>query len=376
MHYGGMVAYNIPHRLGRFMFILKKRSFVNIFSIFSIAIFLTYYYSIFKINYLNNDYQIGLDFLFEKSGFFIHQSPYINFPHFSNLSVLLIGVVNTLLVSMCGVISSVLVATLITSFFISDIKINKFIVNFYVNSFRNIPLLVQILFWYEILLHIMPTVHYSHNFLGILINNRGIYIPYPLLSIWTFFLLILLVVCLFSFKIKNFLFNIFSIFIFTFLILNSKWSIPFISKFNVKNGFRIYPEFLALYLSLTLYIGAFLSVNFISGYQSIPKATIEAAKALGLSKAQQYYHVFLPVSLPKIIPPSLNQALNLIKDSSLGVAIGFPEIISLFAGTVLNQTGHSIEIILIVMLIYLIINLIFSFIINQYNKKVRVWNEN
>ncbi|MBX7146478.1 MAG: ABC transporter permease subunit, partial [Alphaproteobacteria bacterium] len=149
------------------------------------------------------------------------------------------------------------------------------------------------------------------------------------------------------------------------------WEIPSIEGFNFRGGVSLSPEFMALLIALSIYTSAFIAEIVRSGILAIGHGQTEAGLALGLSRSKVINLVIIPQALRVIIPPLTNQYLNLTKNSSLAVAIGFPDLVSVFAGTALNQTGRAVEIISLTMLFYLIISLLISSIMNYYNRKVR-----
>jgi general L-amino acid transport system permease protein len=148
------------------------------------------------------------------------------------------------------------------------------------------------------------------------------------------------------------------------------WDIPELRGFNFKGGITILPEFTALLLALTIYTAAFIAEIVRAGIQSVPKGQLEASRALGLKSGQMLRLVVIPQAMRVIIPPLTSQYLNLTKNSSLATAIGYPDLVAIFAGTTLNQSGQAIEIIFMVMAVYLTISLVISLIMNIYNKRM------
>jgi general L-amino acid transport system permease protein len=142
------------------------------------------------------------------------------------------------------------------------------------------------------------------------------------------------------------------------------------SRFNISGGIEIYPEFIALLLGLTLYTAAFIAEVVRAGIQSVPRGQAEAAYSLGLRPGPTLRLVVIPQAMRVIIPPLTSQYLNLTKNSSLAVAIGYPDLVQIFAGTVLNQTGQAVEVIAITMAVYLTISLVTSALMNWYNRRV------
>ncbi|MCY1449921.1 ectoine/hydroxyectoine ABC transporter, permease protein EhuC [compost metagenome] len=148
------------------------------------------------------------------------------------------------------------------------------------------------------------------------------------------------------------------------------WSIPQLQGFNFRGGWVVIPELIALTLALTVYTAAFIAENVRSGIQAVSHGQTEAARSLGLPAAKTLRLVIIPQALRVIIPPLTSQYLNLTKNSSLAAGIGYPDMVSLFAGTVLNQTGQAIEVISITMSVYLAISISISILMNWYNKRI------
>jgi general L-amino acid transport system permease protein len=148
------------------------------------------------------------------------------------------------------------------------------------------------------------------------------------------------------------------------------FTFPEKSRFNVRGGTEVIPELVALLAGLVVYTGAFIAETVRAGLTAVPRGQIEAAQALGLSRLLTLRHVIVPQAMRVIIPPLTSQYLNLTKNSSLAVAIGYPDLVQIFTGTVLNQTGQAVEIVAITMIVYLVISLVTSFLMNFYNARM------
>jgi len=258
---------------------------------------------------------LSLGFLKETAGFSIIQH-LIPFDEQSTYGqAFLVGLCNTLYVSALGIIISTVIGVLLGIW-----QQSKYIVE----VIRNIPLLLQIFFWYFVVLRAAPFPKQSILLGDIVINNRGIYLPIG--------------------------------------------GTPFLENLNFSGGIILIPEFLALLIALSLYTSVFIAEIVRLGIASVPKGQKEAATALGLSKGQTLRLVVLPQALKVMLPMITNQYLNLVKNSSLAAAIAYPDLVSVFAGTVLNQTGHAVEIIGITMTVYLFINLVISAVMLWYEK--------
>ncbi|HUD50745.1 amino acid ABC transporter permease, partial [Parvibaculum sp.] len=264
----------------------------------------------------------------------------------------------------------------------------------YVETLRNVPLLLQLFFWYFAILQPLPGPRESLTLLpGVFLSNRGIVTPaieHTSSSLAAFLLLIVGVTAaifihrwararrlrsgeIFPTSIVNIV-----IILAPQALLWLAFGEPFtlepaaIGKFDYVGGWRLLPEFLALLLGLTLYTAAFIAEIVRAGIQSVGRGQTEAAHALGLSNGQTLRLVTIPQALRVIVPPLTSQILNLTKNSSLAVAIGYPDLVSVFAGTVLNQTGQAIEVIAITMAVYLVISLATSLAMNLYNARVAI----
>jgi general L-amino acid transport system permease protein len=262
----------------------------------------------------------------------------------------------------------------------------------YVDVIRNIPLLAQIIFWYFGVLTSLPSVRQSISVFGVFfLNGRGLYMPAPILQpgFWVIPAgFVLAIVATFAIArwsrrrqdstgqqfpvIWTGLGLIVGLPIIAGLLagIPVTWSLAQLQGFNFIGGMDILPEFVALLLALSIYTAAFIAEIVRGGIQAISHGQTEAAHALGLSGAQTTRLVVLPQALRIIVPPLTSQYLNLTKNSSLAVIIGYPELVSVFMGTVLNQTGQAVEVIAITMGVYLVISLVISAFMNWYNRHI------
>jgi general L-amino acid transport system permease protein len=245
-----------------------------------------------------------------------------------------VGLLNTLLVSGIGVIFASLLGFAIGAARLShNLVIAKF-AGIYVEALRNVPLLLQILFWYNGVLKALPPPRASIALPGhIFLNDRGLFIPSLNLS---------------PFGVTP----------------------PVFHGFNFVGGAKLSPEFVALTMSLILYTAAFIAEIVRAGIAGVPRGQGEAAAALGLDGTQARKFVIAPQALRLIVPPLTSQYLNLFKNSSLAVFIGYPDLVQIFAGTVLNQTGAAVPVIAITMAVYLFVSLIASLAMNLYNRRL------
>ncbi|MEA9390296.1 amino acid ABC transporter permease [Acerihabitans sp. TG2] len=332
----------------------------------------------------------GFGFLNDPAGFGIvqHLIPFNESDTYAR--VFLVGLLNTLLVSaLCIVFASVL-GFIIGLCRLSDNWLLRKLSTIYIEIFRNIPLLLQIFFWYFAVLRNLPGPRQAVNaFDMIFLSNRGLYMPTPILgegALAAFIALVLAVaISLFLFTINRrhqmstgelrrswpwIILLVVALPGLTYFISGAAihWDIPALSGFNFRGGMVLIPELAALTLALSIYTSTFIAEVIRSGIESVPFGQHEAARSLGLPNTVTLNQVILPQALRVIIPPLTSQYLNIVKNSSLAAAIGYPDMVSLFAGTVMNQTGQAIETIAITMGVYLIISLGISFLMNIYNQ--------
>ncbi|MFW2588109.1 amino acid ABC transporter permease [Sagittula sp. SSi028] len=318
--------------------------------------------------------------------------------------VFLVGIANTLIVSIAGIIFATFWGFLLGIFRLSQNFVLRGFATIYVELLRNIPLLLQIFFWTAVLRIIAPSQRGTYSTLipGLFqFDAKGIYGPYPVTSagfgIVALSVLVAIAAAVFYGKhakkkqdatgqpspvglVSAAL--IIGIPVVVFFIMDRPLSIEwpnFVSDGPVlRRGFErgvgsyIAPEFMALFLALATYTAAFIAEIVRAGIQAVPKGQSEAASALGLPKGVAMRKVILPQAFRVIVPPLTSQYLNLTKNSSLAAAIGYPELVAVFAGTTLNQVGRAIEIIAIVILVYLVISLLTSSFMNWFNNRVKL----
>lgn len=334
----------------------------------------------------------GFDFFWVESGFSISQTLIPFNENNTYARAFLVGLLNTLFVSALGVILATGIGFLVGIGRLSQNWIISRLCGTYVEVIRNLPLLFQILFWYLAVLTALPVPRQSISiFSEIFVNNRGITVPKflfgeggglvfgaaavgvllalvvswfarrrtvvtgKLIHVWPINLALVLglpLVCFFYFGVS--------------ISIDQ----PVLKGFNFVGGLRIIPEFLALLIALATYTAAFIAEIVRAGILAVPRGQTEAASALGLRRSKVLRLVVVPQALRVIVPPLASQYLNLIKNSSLAVSIGYPDLVSVFAGTTLNNTGQAIEILGITMLVYLCISLVISLAMNIYNRRI------
>jgi general L-amino acid transport system permease protein len=334
----------------------------------------------------------GFDFLSGTSGFDISISliPYTLQSTYGR--AFLVGLMNTLLVSAIGIVLATIIGFIVGIARLSKNVLVAALAAAYVDVIRNIPLLAQIIFWYFGVLTSLPGVRQSISIFGtFFLNTRGLYMPAPILQpgFWvipTAFIVGILATVgiarwakrrqdLTGQQFPTFWTGVGLIVGLPVLIglvggFHVTWSMAQLKGFNFVGGMDILPEFVALLLALSIYTAAFIAENVRSGIQAISHGQTEAALALGLRGTQTTRLVILPQALRIIVPPLTSQYLNLTKNSSLAVIIGYPELVSVFMGTVLNQTGQAVEVIAITMSVYLVISLVISAFMNWYNRRI------
>ena len=306
----------------------------------------------------------------------------------------LVGLLNTLLVSAIGIVIATVIGFVVGVARLSRNFLVAKLAAIYVDIVRNIPLLAQIVFWYFGVLSALPSVRESgqHPILEVFfLNSRGVYMPAPILQPGFWILPAALVLGIVGAvalgrwahrrqeatgqQFPTFWAGLALIVGLPLLVgliggFHMVFSVPELKGFNFVGGMVVLPEFVAILLALSIYSAAFIAEIVRGGVQAISHGQTEAAYALGLRPGLTTRLVILPQALRIIVPPLTSQYLNLTKNSSLAVVIGYPELVSVFMGTVLNQTGQAVEVIAITMGVYLVISLSISAFMNWYNRRI------
>ncbi|MGF0335968.1 amino acid ABC transporter permease [Ectopseudomonas toyotomiensis] len=334
----------------------------------------------------------GFAFLNNSAGFGIAQHLIDYTESDSYARVFLVGLLNTLLVSFIGIVLASILGFLLGVARLSPNWLISKLATVYIEIFRNIPPLLQILFWYFAVFLALPGPRQSLDVGEIFfLNSRGLYMPAPGPSeSFGLFAVVVLATIVgiialgrWAKKRREATGQIFPL-LWTSLALivvvpgltvliggnPLVWSVPELTGFNFRGGWVMIPELMALTLALTIYTAAFIAENVRSGIMAVSHGQTEAARSLGLRPGITLRLVIIPQALRVIIPPLTSQYLNLAKNSSLAAGIGYPDMVSLFAGTVLNQTGQAIEVIAITMSVYLAISISISLLMNWYNKRI------
>ena len=335
----------------------------------------------------------GFGFLSERSGFAINQLPISYSEDSTFFRAFLVGMINTIIVSGLGIILATLLGFIVAICRLSTNYLLSKTAVVFIETLRNLPLLLQIFFWYYVVLQALPTVRSSITLADhIFINNRGIHIPSLIFEPGAIGFGASLAVVGLSFFVYRWLvvrhqrltgirwplwpFVVSSGTVLSLALVVTKvpikLDVPSLQGFNFTGGLVMTPEFLALFLSLSLYTASFIAEIVRAGILAVPKGQVEAARALGLKRSTALSKVIIPQAMRIIIPPLTSQYLNLTKNSSLAAAIGYPELVSVFAGTVLNQTGQAVEVLAITMAVYLTLSLSMSVMMNLYNKRIQL----
>jgi general L-amino acid transport system permease protein len=334
----------------------------------------------------------GFGFLANTAGFDVSQNliPYSGSDSYTR--VFLVGLLNTLLVSIIGIFFATVIGFLVALGRLSPNWLLSRISGGYVELVRNLPPLFQILFWYLAVLAALPNPRQSISVFGsFFLSNRGFVIPKPIGNPgFEPFVLAIVIAVVGSLLLQRYarkqLFDhgrmvriwpyvlgmLVGLPLLSSLVFGApvKFEIPELKGFNFSGGSRVIPEFVALTLALSTYTAAFIAEIVRAGIQSVHKGQMEAGSSLGLQRGSTLRLIVVPQAMRVILPPLTNQYLNLTKNSSLAVAIGYPDLVSVFAGTTLSQTGQAIEIIGMTMGVYLLISLVTSALMSFYGWRI------
>lgn len=333
----------------------------------------------------------GFRFLWRDSGIEVPFNITGYKPSDNLLSLLWTGIVNTLLVSAVSVVVATAIGFTVGLLRLSRNWLLSTLAGFYIEFVRNIPLLFFILFWYFGVLAALPMPRESVDFLGVIfLNRRGLSVPTPN-DVAGLRLALLAIVVLIAaqygiarwararqartgidfpvWPVGLVLCGALPILALVAGGMTTTWDLPILRGFNYRGGFILVPEFVALFAALSTYTAGFIAEVVRGGILSVRQGQIDAARALGLTQGRIVRLVVIPQAMPVIIPPITGQYLNLIKNSSLGAAIAYPEIVAVFMGSALVSTGQSIEIIAITLAIYLVLSLSVSVFMNWYNAR-------
>jgi len=334
----------------------------------------------------------GLSFFDHTAGFGVNQA-LISYSETDTYGrVFIVGLLNTLLVAAVGIVFATVLGFMVGIARLSSNWLLARLAAAYVEVIRNLPLLCQSLFWYLAVLGSLPAPRQSISLFGVVfLSNRGIIVPRPMLGSGAGIVIasvVMAIVVAFVLHIvaerrrsatgrkSPSLWVRLGPILALPLVALAVWGFPIsfewpeLRGFNFVGGDRIIPEFAALVAALSIYTASFIAEIVRAGLLAVPRGQVEAAYSLGLRPAPTLRLIVVPQALRVIIPPLTSQYLNLTKNSSLAVAIGYPDFFAVFAGTTLNQTGQAIEIIAITMAVYLAISLVTSLLMNWYNARM------
>ncbi len=372
----------------------EKRAIIyQVFALGAVLLLGYYLFSNTLANLERQNIATGFGFLDKEASFEIGES-LINYSAAdSYIKALFVGMLNTLKVSLVGIVLTVLLGTIIGIARLSSNWLLAKLSAIYIEVLQDIPVLLQLFFWYSIFYQFFPAPRQALNpFSGVFLSNRGLVFAVPQSHpAHTYMMIAFLVACAGIFFLRRWarkrqeetgklfplfrtsLLLIFALPLFTWAFAGAPTAMntPILRGFNFTGGLNISPEFTALLLGLVLYTAAFVAEIVRAGIQSVSHGQTEAAMSVGLKPGQILNLVILPQALRVIIPPLTSQLLNLTKNSSLAVAIGFPDFVAV-ANTTINQTGQAIEGIAMIMAVYLFISLTTSVFMNWYNKKSRL----
>lgn len=366
------------------------------YQVIAVALLVWFFYFIFDntlTNRAKSGVTTGFGFLDETAGFGILLTLIDYTETHTYGRTFVVGLLNTLLVSVLGIITATIIGFILGVARLSHNWLVSKLATVYVETLRNIPLLLQIIFWYKILTNNLPAPRQSIHLVqdSVLINGRGLYVPEPIpTSGFGFVTAVFVVAVLASITLirwahkrqeatgqqfPSFLVSAVMIIgapLLVFFAMGMPMSLeyPVLKGFNIQNGLRLLPELTALWWALTMYTAAFIAEIVRAGIQGVSHGQSEAAHALGLRNGPTLRLVVIPQAMRIIIPPLTSQYLNLAKNSSLATAIAYPDLVSVFMGTTLNQTGQAVEIVAMTMAVYLTMSLLISAFMNWFNTKM------
>ena len=388
----GSAEPNILLRLWR-----NKESRSVILQILTIAVlfaFLAYIVNNALLNLAALGKTFSFDFLGLPASYDINQRLIEYTSQSTHFRAMLVGILNTLLVAFFGVITATILGFLFGIIRLSNNWIASRLVYVFIELTRNVPVLLHILLIHGIIVHILPSPKQAHTLAdSIFLSNRGLTIPDPvagdafIFTVIAFFVAIPGIVFFrrWAKKKREEEGKIYPVFLISLGILLGlpllvfllsgmplAWEVPKLGRFNLKGGITMIPELLALWLALSLYTSAFIAEIVRAGILAIDKGQWEASQAVGLTRDRTLNLVIIPQALRIIIPPLTSQYLNLTKNSSLAIAIGYMDIVATLGGITLMQTGKEMETMIMVLFTYLCISLVISSVMNWYNQRLKL----
>ena len=365
----------------------------QVLAVVFIAYFVYQAFDNMMLNIEQSGIRSGFGFLNDEAGFAVNDNFFLTYsPTSTNLQAFYVGIVNTLIVAITGIFFASVIGLVIGIARLSSNYLIRKMATMYIEIFRNIPILLQILFWYSTALSVLPSTRNSMNFLdSVFLNSRGLFLPKFIIGTEFYLVLASFIIGIVAYvfikkrstkkrddtgiatnTIPHFLGLVVILPIVAYFVFGAQLEYPALKGFNFQGGTDLSIEFFSLAFALSVYTATYIAEAIRSGIDSVDKGQKEAAAALGLRQGQAMRLVVLPQALRVAIPPIINQYLNLTKNSSLATAVGYSELVTIFSGTVLNVVGQAIEIIALTMLVYLTISLFISLVLNIFNKKMEI----
>lgn len=336
--------------------------------------------------------EVGYGFLFTPSNYDINQHLIEYSSRSTHLRATMVGLINTGLVAVVGIVLATLIGFVVGVLRLSSNFLVNRIAYIFVEFTRNVPVLLWILLWHGVLIHSLPHPRQAITIYDVtFLANRGFYVPKPLLDPLFWLVAIAAVVAIIGavvfskyakrkqeltgeqlpvIWINSALIVFVPLLVFWLTGTPATLEMPVFEGFNFKGGIVLSPEFIALTLALAVYTGAFIAEIVRAGILSVSHGQTEAAYALGVKPSWTMRLVILPQALRVVVPPMISQYLNLTKNSSLAIAVGYMDVVATIGGISLNQTGRALECMSIVLLIYLCLSLSISAFMNFYNKRI------
>ena len=365
----------------------------QVLAVVFIAYFVYQAFDNMMLNIEQSGIRSGFGFLNDEAGFAVNDNFFLTYsPTSTNLQAFYVGIVNTLIVAITGIFFASVIGLVIGIARLSSNYLIRKMATVYIEIFRNIPILLQILFWYSTALSVLPSTRNSMNFLdSVFLNSRGLFLPKFIIGTEFYLVLASFIIGIAAYvfikkrstkkhddtgiatnTIPHFLGLVVLLPIMAYFVFGAQLEYPALKGFNFQGGTGLSIEFFSLAFALSVYTATYIAEAIRSGIDSVDKGQKEAAAALGLRQGQAMRLVVLPQALRVAIPPIINQYLNLTKNSSLATAVGYSELVTIFSGTVLNVVGQAIEVIALTMLVYLTISLFISLVLNIFNKKMEI----